>query len=312
MASGTDANPEVTLASLESARATLGIPSFASRDEARRAYRALARAFHPDKGGDVNRFREVRKAHERLEAAWNASAVRRSRDESAADDPTVASPETKRDDGSPPATAEPNPVAPTRDLEALAAEALDAGDFERARDVLDAVIARALADESEGRESLSASPDRQKKKKPEPPGRSPRRFSLARARARARETGRRRFSTRTARSRAAACGSSRTWSARRRWSGWGGTERRRRATRSTRSARTKAIPSRTTTKTRPPRRFPSPILLTILRRRATTPTTTTTTTTTTTGRRVVTGTTAGTTAVASIVPRRRGTRSTTS
>ena len=165
MASGTDANPEVTLASLESARATLGIPSFASRDEARRAYRALARAFHPDKGGDVNRFREVRKAHERLEAAWNASAVRRSRDESAADDPTVASPETKRDDGSPPATAEPNPVAPTRDLEALAAEALDAGDFERARDVLDAVIARALADESEGRESLSASPERQKKKK---------------------------------------------------------------------------------------------------------------------------------------------------
>ena len=168
MASGTDANPEVLLASLESARATLGIPSFASRDEARRAYRALARAFHPDKGGDVNRFREVRKAHERLEAAWNASAVRRSRDGSAADDPTVASPETKRDDGSfrdapaPPATAEPNPVAPTRDLEALAAEALDAGDFERARDVLDAVIARALADESEGRESLSASPERQK------------------------------------------------------------------------------------------------------------------------------------------------------
>ena len=98
MASGTDANPEVTLASLESARATLGIPSFASRDEARRAYRALARAFHPDKGGDVNRFREVRKAHERLEAAWNASAARHPRDGSAAD--TVASPEAKRDDGS--------------------------------------------------------------------------------------------------------------------------------------------------------------------------------------------------------------------
>ena len=97
MASGTDANPEVLLASLESARATLGIPSFASRDEARRAYRALARAFHPDKGGDVNRFREVRKAHERLEAAWDASPARHPRDGSAAD--PVASPETKRDDG---------------------------------------------------------------------------------------------------------------------------------------------------------------------------------------------------------------------
>ena len=84
MASGRDANPEVA-ASLDAARATLGIPSFASRDEARRAYRALARAFHPDKGGDVNRFREVRKAHERLEAAWDASLARHPRDGSTAD-----------------------------------------------------------------------------------------------------------------------------------------------------------------------------------------------------------------------------------
>jgi curved DNA-binding protein CbpA len=161
-----DANPEVA-ASLDAARATLGIPSFASRDEARRAYRALARAFHPDKGGDVNRFREVRKAHERLEAAWDASPARHPRDGSAAD--PVASPETKRDDGwrrnaPAPSTTEPNPVAPTRDLEALAAEAFDSGDYARARDILDAVIARALADERDGRDSPS-SPEESKKEK---------------------------------------------------------------------------------------------------------------------------------------------------
>ena len=166
MASGMETNPEVA-ASLDAARATLGIPSFASRDEARRAYRALARAFHPDKGGDVNRFREVRKAHERLEAAWDASPARHPRDGSAAD--PVASPETKRDDGwrrnaPAPSTTEPNPVAPTRDLEALAAEAFDSGDYARARDILDAVIARALADERDGRDSPS-SPEESKKEK---------------------------------------------------------------------------------------------------------------------------------------------------
>ena len=167
MASGRDADSEV-VASLESARATLGIPYFASRDEARRAYRALARAFHPDKGGDVNKFREVRKAHERLEAAWNASAVRHPRDGSAAD--PVASPETKRDDGSrrdapaPPANTGLSPVAPTRPLEALAEEAIDVGDYARARDILDAVIARALADELDGRESPSPEGGDEKKK----------------------------------------------------------------------------------------------------------------------------------------------------
>ena len=167
MASGRDANPEVA-ASLDAARATLGIPSFASRDEARRAYRALARAFHPDKGGDVNRFREVRKAHERLEAAWDASLARHPRDGSTAD--PVASPETKRDDGRrrnapAPSTTEPNPVAPTRDLEALAAEAFDSGDYARARDILDAVIARALADERDGRDSPSSPGESEKEKK---------------------------------------------------------------------------------------------------------------------------------------------------
>ena len=52
----------------EEACAILGVRATATAAEARRAYRSLARAFHPDKGGDVARFQAVQRAHERLEA----------------------------------------------------------------------------------------------------------------------------------------------------------------------------------------------------------------------------------------------------
>ena len=47
----------------ESACAALGIPPWATESDARRAYRSLARAFHPDKGGDVARFQAQMEAY---------------------------------------------------------------------------------------------------------------------------------------------------------------------------------------------------------------------------------------------------------
>ena len=242
----------------------------------------------------MNRFREVRKAHERLEAAWNASAVRRSRDESAADDPTVASPETKRDDG-----CRPRPRSPTRSRRrATSRRSPRRRSTRRFR-------ARARSTPSPRARSRTRAKDASlrvpgtTKKKTEPPGRSPRRFSRrapGRRRPAALPTGRR--------SARRACGSS-SRGPRARWSGWaaprGGGERALYGPRERRRFRSDDDEDG------PPRRSP---IFTILGG-ATRPTTTTTTTTTTTGRRVVTGTTAGTTAVA-FVPRRRGTRSTTS
>ena len=63
-------SPLSSSSSRESACAVLGIPVYASEDEGRRAYKSLARAFHPDKGGDVTRFQSVQRAYEYLAASW--------------------------------------------------------------------------------------------------------------------------------------------------------------------------------------------------------------------------------------------------
>jgi curved DNA-binding protein len=45
---------------------TLGVPKGASEDEIKRAYRKLASAHHPDKGGDTAKFQEIQSAYETL------------------------------------------------------------------------------------------------------------------------------------------------------------------------------------------------------------------------------------------------------
>lgn len=44
----------------------LGVPAGASEDEIKSAHRKLVIQHHPDKGGDVNKFREIQEAYERL------------------------------------------------------------------------------------------------------------------------------------------------------------------------------------------------------------------------------------------------------
>jgi curved DNA-binding protein len=48
---------------------TLGVPSNASADEIKRAYRKLASQHHPDKGGDKARFQEIQQAYDTLSDA---------------------------------------------------------------------------------------------------------------------------------------------------------------------------------------------------------------------------------------------------
>ena len=50
---------------------TLGIPKSSSTDDARAAYRKLAQKHHPDKGGDEEKFKEVKAAFESIEAGWS-------------------------------------------------------------------------------------------------------------------------------------------------------------------------------------------------------------------------------------------------
>jgi DnaJ-class molecular chaperone len=45
---------------------TLGVPKGASEEEIKRAYRKLASAHHPDKGGDTGKFQEIQSAYEIL------------------------------------------------------------------------------------------------------------------------------------------------------------------------------------------------------------------------------------------------------
>ena len=44
----------------------LGLSRGASADEVKKAYRALAREHHPDKGGDPEMFKGIQEAHEVL------------------------------------------------------------------------------------------------------------------------------------------------------------------------------------------------------------------------------------------------------
>ena len=44
----------------------LGLPDFASIDEIKKAYRALAMKHHPDKGGDVERMKNINVAYQIL------------------------------------------------------------------------------------------------------------------------------------------------------------------------------------------------------------------------------------------------------
>ena len=45
---------------------TLNLQNFASLDEIRRAYRKLALVHHPDRGGDVEKMKEINYAYEHL------------------------------------------------------------------------------------------------------------------------------------------------------------------------------------------------------------------------------------------------------
>ena len=117
----------------ESACAALGIPPWATESDARRAYRSLARAFHPDKGGDVARFQAVQRAHEHLSRAWARAVV----------DVRPPPPSST----APPPSARPDPVAsssdvtPARDPADLGDDAFAAGDFLRAVECYDAALA---------------------------------------------------------------------------------------------------------------------------------------------------------------------------
>lgn len=117
----------------ESACAALGIPPWATESDARRAYRSLARAFHPDKGGDVARFQAVQRAHEHLSRAWARAVV----------DARPPPPSST----APPPSARPDPVAsssdvtPARDPADLGDDAFAAGDFPRAVECYDVALA---------------------------------------------------------------------------------------------------------------------------------------------------------------------------
>ena len=50
-----------------------------AESDAKRAYRNLARAFHPDKGGDARRFQDVQRAYEHLASGWRRDAEARAR-----------------------------------------------------------------------------------------------------------------------------------------------------------------------------------------------------------------------------------------
>ena len=137
----------------------LGIPRSASKADGRRAYLALARALHPDKGGDAIRFQAVQRAWDAMRFVWardeeerrRATAEMSKRASGGGGRATVGVPE--EGDGSPP-TTHGGAVSGARDgivaavvssaeLRRLGDAALAAKDFSRAVDCYDAFLARA-------------------------------------------------------------------------------------------------------------------------------------------------------------------------
>lgn len=50
----------------QNAHVILGVPAGASRATIRRAFLALSKKFHPDKGGNANTFRKIKNAYDKL------------------------------------------------------------------------------------------------------------------------------------------------------------------------------------------------------------------------------------------------------
>ena len=150
----------------ERACAVLGVPPHCAESDAKRAYRNLARAFHPDKGGDARRFQDVQRAYEHLASGWRRDAEARTRAAESARRTVKSSgrsggawsakssKSTPGDEGSPSETrddaenvASSTAVMPGENLAELGDEALRAGDFARAVECYDAALAYARLDD---------------------------------------------------------------------------------------------------------------------------------------------------------------------
>jgi DnaJ-class molecular chaperone len=61
-----NANPAYTLLQRQQALATLGLPPNATPQQIKRRYRALAKRYHPDRGGDQRQMQRIIAAYEYL------------------------------------------------------------------------------------------------------------------------------------------------------------------------------------------------------------------------------------------------------
>ena len=150
----------------ELACAVLGVPPHCAESDAKRAYRNLARAFHPDKGGDARRFQDVQRAYEHLASGWRRDAEARARAaesarrtvkssgrsggawsaKSSKSTPGDEGPPSEMDNGAE-NVASSTAVMPGENLAELGDEALRAGDFARAVECYDAALAYARLDD---------------------------------------------------------------------------------------------------------------------------------------------------------------------
>ena len=63
---GSSVNPVRPLLERQQALAVLGLPPNATRQQIKRRYRALAKQYHPDRGGDQQQMRRIIAAYELL------------------------------------------------------------------------------------------------------------------------------------------------------------------------------------------------------------------------------------------------------
>lgn len=146
----------------ELACAVLGVPPHCAESDAKRAYRNLARAFHPDKGGDARRFQDVQRAYEHLASGWRRDADARARASESARRTVKSSgrgggawsaqssestPADETREGMRENVASSTAVMPGENLAELGDEALRAGDFARAVECYDAALAYARLDD---------------------------------------------------------------------------------------------------------------------------------------------------------------------